>query len=222
MLIIGYSRARPAPAGLGVKTFVAYSDHLQTAARPLVLPAGVSAGSTLVAAVRFGTSGTAPAITGVPAGWSLVGSDMSSTGFFVYKKTADGTEGGTTATWTASLSCTSVFLLAEVTGAAGEVAATFAPASLEPPPHAPAGGSADRVWIAATSVRSNANDVAAAPPGYAGLAKEWTWEQGRSHSGQATIAGAYRQATAASEAPGAFTWTGIVSSGPQAATISVR
>lgn len=224
MLIVGYSRAAPAPAAglLGVKNLAAYSDRSNDPTAQLALPPGIAAGSTLVAVLRYGHwTGAAPPTVTPPVGWSLVGQDTSSTGIYVYRKTAAGTEGGTTISWTTD-NRLSAIVFAEVAGATGNVEATFAPASNDPPAHTPAGGNADTVWIAVTSVSRNDNDVAAPPPGYSGLVKAETSPDNSSNGAQITMGGAYRQSTAASEDPGAFTWAGISTANPQACTISVR
>lgn len=221
MLIVGYSRAQAAPAGLAVAKLLAYSNQAETRPATLAIPAGVVAGSTLVAAVRFGKwTGTPPTVT-PPPGWALVGADVSNTGLFVYRKTADGTESGTTPGWDLNTTYISAFAFAEVSGASGAVEVAFAPASLVPPAHAPLGGGAETVWIAVTTSRRNDNAVTAGPSGYGGFVQVESSTNNASNSGHVTLGAAHRKAAAASETPGAFTWSGSIS-GPQACTISVR
>jgi hypothetical protein len=222
MLVVGYSRAAAPQSGLAVGNFVAQADQSHDTTAQLALPAGISAGSTLVAVLRYGFwSGAAPASVTPPAGWTLVAQNTSGSGIYVYRKTAVGTEGGTTVSWTSEARVCG-FVFAEVSGAKGTVEAAFAPASLDPPAHAPTGGVDETVWIAVTSTRRNDNDITAAPAGYGGFAKAETSPNNSSNAAMITIGGAYRQARAASEAPGPFAWAGASSNGPQACTISVR
>jgi hypothetical protein len=223
MILIGYGRPAGAAAGLRIETFTTSTDGSNDASSQLAIPPGIRAGSTLVVALRIGNSTASPTITGVPAGWSLVGSDNSDSGFYVYKKTAAGTEGGTTIAWTTSAAGAVAFAFAEIVGAAGDVQATFAGATLDPPPHSPSGGGADTIWIAVTSCRRNDNNITAPPAGYtAGTPLvTWSWAQGRTGANDVTLGAAFRRATAPSEDPGAFAWTGTRTA-PQACTISVR
>lgn len=219
MLIVGYSRAASAapPAELGVGTLIAYADDELDATKQFPLPAGIESGSTLVVGISTTLS---RALTTAPAGWVLVDSDMTTSGLHIYAKTADGSEGGTSIDWIFEASVRAVFVFAEIRGTSGAVEATFASASLDPPSHAPAGGSAETAWIALSSGTRTTNSVDAAPAGYAGFA----WAQchpGSTSNNHVTAGGAYRISTAASEDPGAFAWSGTVGN-PQAATISVR
>jgi hypothetical protein len=220
MLIIGYSRAPAAPrVSLDVRKFIAFSDRSFNNMASLTLPAGIAAGSTLVAVFRLGFS----RIPGAPAGWTLVGSDTADTGFYVYRKMAVGNEGGTVVNWMLNGSDSSAFVFAEIAGAVGEVEATFAAASNVPPSHAPSAGNRDYVWIAVTSQRRNDNAVSAGPAGYSTPVVTAESSTSNSTNGtQVTIGGAYRTAAAASENRGAFAWVGTLHTGAQACTVSVR
>ena len=216
MLIIGYSRVA-APAGPSLVQLVASADGVNDGSANLLIPAGIAAGNTLVAAFKVGTF-SLRTVASAPSGWTLADSDAGDMGFYVYRKTADGTEGGTTATWTMSASCNAAFVFAEVSGNRA-VSAAFASATLDPPSHAPSAGSAPTIWIAVSGARRGDNEATAAPSGYSGLTGAASGSS--SNNMNVRIAGAYKAATTASEDPGAFTWTGPTS-GPQAATISVR
>jgi hypothetical protein len=220
MLIIGYSRAPAAPrVSLDVRQFIAFSDQSYNNMASLSVPAGIAAGSTLVAVLRLGFS----RVPGTPAGWTLVGANTADTGFYVYRKTAVGNEGGTVVNWMLNGSDSSAFVFAEIAGAVGEVEATFAPASNVPPSHAPAAGNRDYAWIAVTTQRRNDNAVTAGPAGYsAPVVTAESSTTNTTNGVHVTIGGAYRAAAAASEDPGAFAWTGTLHTGAQACTVSVR
>jgi hypothetical protein len=208
---------------LGLTQIAAYTSTLSSTTAALVIPSGVQAGSLLIAILRPSTfANTAPASITPPTGWSLVTSHASGDGTYVYKKpVADGTEGGTTVNWTLASAMKSVFVFAEIAGAVGTIEATFADV-LNPPSHSPAGGSADTIWIALVSCKRNDNAVTGAPTGYSGLVTAESSGANSSNGGEITIGAAHKQATAASDDPGAFTTTGTVTNQPKSGTISVR
>lgn len=229
MLIVGYSRTAAAkPAGLRVANFTAHTDLSQNTTAELPIPAGVSAGSTLVAVLRLVVwNRVVPSIT-PPAGWTLVAEDKESglyEGLYVYRKTASAGDAGSTASWTTlGSNYKSAFIFAEVAEANGTVSASFA-RDLNPPAHTLAGGALDTVWIAVTTSLRNDNAVTASPAGYtASFVTAETSTTNVASGGECTIGGAHRQATAASEDPGAFAWSGVAgpTTSPQSCTISVR
>lgn len=227
MLIIGYSRAAAPAAGVtfGMTRFVVQPDSVGGFNNSCVLsvPPGVAPGSLMVAAFPLAANGNDRLITGVPGGWSLIASGPAGAagdGFFVYAKVAGAGEGGTSYTWNLSASANCVFAFAEVAGGdINRIEASFSGTSIDPPPHAPAGGSAETVWIALAKYTNQLATATAAPPGYSAVqfAQSWTG----TGSNEVRMGGAWKQGTAASDDPGPFTWSGT-GTAPQAATISIR
>jgi hypothetical protein len=221
MLIIGYSRAPGgapggAAGGATVVRSAAYSDQAYSASMTLAIPPGVGSGNTLVAMLRTGIRRTVTA----PPGWTLVAEDNSLKNFQIYRKLANGTEGGTTVVWTANLAVKVAFGFWEVAGNR-TVQATIAPVSATPPPHAPSGGgSAPTAWLVVSSSERASHTVSAGPAGYSGFAQAKSQPTNSTSGGEVTLGIAQKESTAASEAPGPFAWT--ATNGAQAATISVR
>lgn len=206
-------------AALALIQTTTHSDQSFNTSQDLAIPAGVANGSTLVAVMR---TGALPTIT-VPTGWSLVSSEETDTGFYVYKKTADGTEGGTTVTWTTNSANKSCFAFAEIDASLGEVEVSFAAASSDPPSRTHTGGSAATVWLAVVTERKNSGEVTAPPTGYTSatpLTVEST-ASNSTNSAEVLLGAAYLESTAETEDPGAFTQSSSAT-GVQAATISVR
>jgi hypothetical protein len=125
----------------------------------------------------------------------------------IFEKIADGTEGGTTATWIASLATTGIWQVMRVTDAdastASEVTSTSGDASAANPPSlTPSWGADDTLWIVvAGHAAGSSTAFTAAPTNYTGFQNN-----GASSGGAAvSIASATRQLNASSEDPGAFT-----------------
>src|SRR6185312_8945180 len=117
------------------------------------MPASVASGDRLVAFVSVRNSGTWSTI---PTGWSQLKQQTgggSASQLTIFEKIADGTEGGTTATWIASLATTAIWQVIDITGAhassASEVTSTSGDASAANPPSlTPTWGADDTLWIA--------------------------------------------------------------------------
>jgi hypothetical protein len=198
-----------APPSAAVIQSLAYSDQSFNAACDLVMPATITAGSTLVAILTTCATRTITA----PAGWNFVpdaylheGGTTGST--YVYKKTADGTEGGTTVSWTANSSVKTAFALYEFDVTEGEVAVlgvqTYDPPSLTPP-----AGLREYILIAHASHYATGYATFSAPPsGYGGLISARTNAASSGSTGDRTTGSAHRVATVTSEDPGMFTYSG--------------
>lgn len=190
----------------------------------VTMPATVNSGDLLIALVEVRNAGTWTK----PTGWSDISTVSQGGGGSVGKlngfyKIADGTEGGTTATWIASTGTTAIWQVIRVTGWHGTTPPEGATASgdatnANPPSLTPSWGAADTLWIAVAgnAATGETTGFTAAPTNYTGLQSN-----GASSGGSTTnTATATRQLNAVSEDPGTFTpssnrfWT--------AATISVR
>jgi hypothetical protein len=219
MLIIGYSRAPVAPsAPLDILRIAAAGGANNTESVVLTLPAGIAAGNTLVAAFKIGGTTGGRTVESAPAGWRLAGvQDAELFPTFVYAKTADGSEGGGTASWTMSGTVKYASAIAEISGdRAVEVA--FAEATYDPPPHMPAGGPGETAWLALLTHRGGGAEAVAAPSGYSGLVQSAS--STAVHNTNANLALAGRLASAAAEDPGPFAPPLGVDA--MAATISLR
>lgn len=177
------------------------------------MPATVTAGQRLMMGVRFSSSG---AIT-MPAGWTLVASSTAAAPACAVfeKKSAAGTEGGTTvnvtgpsssnfASFAVTVDGSDTAAAAEGSGVAGGVSTTP-----DPPSVTPSWGAADTLWIAFQGNVSGSS-VSAYPTNY-------TLAQATA----ARIGVAARQLNASSENPGTFT-TGGGGTTWQAFTIAVK
>lgn len=187
------------------------------------LPATVNAGDRLIAVVEVRNAVTWNTI---PTGWSQLKQQAGggSVGqLTVFEKIADGTEGGTKATWVASTGTSAIWQIIRVTGAhassASEVASTSGDASnANPPAESPSWGADDNLWvaIAGNAATGETTGFTAAPTNYTGLQSNGASSGGAS----VNVATATRQLNASSEDPGTFTpnsnrfWT--------AATLAVR
>lgn len=189
----------------------------------VTMPATVAAGNTLVAIIVMGDVRT---ITAAPSGWSSVGSfahEGASGTTVLYKKTAAGTEGGTSPQWTSSAACKYVAFVVEVSGAAGNIEWATNDVNVDPPSIAPTGGSVERIWLAHMAGATTGYWAAtAAPTGYSDLLTGRSNAGTNSSSSEVTSATAYKKATASSEDPGAFTYSGSVGTSQRSsATIAI-
>lgn len=172
------------------------------------MPATVSAGDRLIAAVSVRNPGT---WSTMPTGWAQLKQQLgggSAEQLTIFEKIADGTEGGTTKTWVASVATTAVWQVVRVTGAhastASEVTSTSGDASsANPPAITPSGGANDYLIIAvAGHAAISTAAFTAGPAGYSGFLNS-----GASSGGAAvSVATATKGLTAATtEDPGVFT-----------------
>lgn len=231
MLIIGHSRAVPAATATAtpkVKQVASHGSGAKSSTVSLVLPTGIASGNTLLAFIKLGES-VSVAVTAAPAGWTQVfmnkdAPPVGDYGFYVYRKTADGTEGGTTVQWKVSPSAYAVFYVVEVSGG-GVVEHAYLYNSFDPPLHTPTGGAArPTVWIAAFGGRRSDNTMTG-PAGWQNFLSNNFANTGNvatSANGEfVRIAGATLESTAAAMDPPAF---GIspVNSSREVITVSVR
>lgn len=160
----------------------------------VTLPSTVNAGNTLVVVLGIMS---APAIT-PPAGWTekLDTSPGTGTRLGVYTKTADGTEGGTSISFTNSSSgeCKyQAYALGSTTGSV-ETATGFTSFGANDPPSITPSWSGDTLYLAA--IFGTGGNPSAAPSGYSGYSEH------ENASGDAAIA--YKTGSG-TENPGAFT-----------------
>jgi len=190
---------------------------------PVTMPASVTSGNRLIATVSVRNSGTWSTI---PTGWTQLAQQLgggSASQLTIFEKIANGTEGGTTPTWVASVATTAIWQVQQISGAhastASEVTTSSGDAtSADPPALTPSWGTDDTLWIAvAGHAAVSAAAFTAAPTNYSGFQNN-----GASSGGSATsVATAYRQLNASSENPGTFT-AGGSNRFWAAATIGVR
>jgi hypothetical protein len=190
---------------------------------PIAMPASTVSGQRLHASVSVRNPGTWSTI---PTGWSQLAQQTgggSASQLTIFEKIADGTEGGTTPTWIASVSTTAIWQVASVVNAhastASEVATTSGDATAaDPPSLTPSWGADNTLWSAvAGHAAASAAAFTAAPANYTGFLNS-----GASSGGSAvSVATATRQLNATSENPGAFT-AGGSNRFWAAATIAVR
>lgn len=172
-------------------------------------PATVNSGDLLIDLVEARNAGTWTKATGMndittlsQAGGGSVG---KLNGFY---KIADGSEGGTTATYTASTGTTAAWVCIRVSGWHGTTPPEATTSSgdatnANPPSLTPSWGSDDTLWIgvAANSATGETTGFTAAPSGYSNL-----HSNGASSGGSTcNVASATKTNAASSEDPGTFT-----------------
>ena len=184
-------------------------------------PAVITNGNYLIAIICTTNQSTVSVKPSVE--WNLVSSTTSTSNkIFVYSKLADGTEGGTTLTWTFSGNCIAVIHCYEFLAPAASFGATFATGTASPPAHTISGGPADCYFIAVATSLANTVTCNTAPTGYSDLVYTESSITNSASTGQVAMATAWLFKNAAtSEDPGDFSWSGTLTT-PAAATISVR
>lgn len=220
---VSQSFTTSAPSTLNYVQGLGSSDQDFNTTLNVTMPATVTAGNTLVAIIVMGDVRT---ISAAPSGWSSVGSfahEGASGTTVLYKKTAAGTEGGTSPQWTSSAACKYVAFVVEVSGAAGNVEWATNDVDVDPPSLTPTGGSVERVWLAhMAGATTGFWSATAAPSGYSDLLTGRSNAGSNSSSSEVTSATAYKKATASSEDPGAFTYSGSVGTSQRSsATIAI-
>jgi hypothetical protein len=178
---------------------------------PVTMPATVDSGDLLLAFVHVRNAGTWTK----PSGWNDISTLSQNGGGSVGKldgfyKIADGTEDGTTPTWTASSLTTAEWHVIRVTGWHGTtppeaLTSSGDSSAADSPSVTPSWGLLDTLWLSIAG-HSAATDVAwsAGPSGYSGFQCDGVSAGGSSVS----IASAYKESTSTSENPGAFTVSG--------------
>jgi hypothetical protein len=181
---------------------------------PVAMPATVAAGTLLKAYVHVRNAGTWTK----PTGWTEIpkigGGNLSQVGggtvgkFDGFYKIADGSEGGTTPTWTASVATTAQWQVTPATDWHGTTPPEGTTASgdasnANPPSATPSWGSDDNLFeaIAGNSATGETTGFTAAPTNYTGLQSNGTSSGGST----VNLAVATRQLAASSDDPGTFT-----------------
>lgn len=190
-------------------TPVATNFDTSVTSMPVNMPATVNSGDLLIALISQRNPSTFTA--GMPSGWTAFFSQQGGgtvgyqRGFY---KIADGTEGGGTATWTASTTTSAIWQVIRVTGWHGTTPPEVATASgdatnANPPSLTPSWGVDDTLFIttAGNAATDETTGFTAAPTNYGAL------QSNGASSGGATIniATSTRQLAASSDDPGAFT-----------------
>lgn len=171
-------------------------------------PASTTSGDLLVAISGVRNSGTWSTI---PSGWSQLVAPFAAGGvgdMTVFTKTASGTEGGTTATWVASVATTASWLTVDISGWDGTTTPEFATKNSGGTPSTnsfnavtPASGADNYLWLALYVTTANGTTASAAPTNYLGFVTNSVSSGGS----QVGASFAYRQLNASSETPGSFT-----------------
>lgn len=183
-----------APTVAGTPT-AGNSGFTQGTSLSLTMPTGITAGEMLI--VFFGTSNAGG--TTAATGWTKLGqtSISSFASLSVFYKTAAGSD---TCTVTSGSSYRS-YQVYRIAGSDLTPTGTFGTGTgtnADPPNHAPAGGSADYLWLAGCCPGSAASAVTGAPASFTDLLASFGGVGGGSASARRTL-------TAASLNPGTFT-----------------
>lgn len=190
-------------------TPVATAFSTSVTSMPVTMPATVNSGDLLISLVEVRNAGTWTK----PTGWNDIATISQAGGGSVGKlngfyKISDGTEAGTTPTWTASVSTTGEWQTIRVTSWHGTTPPEATTASgdgtnANPPSLTPSWGSADTLWIAVAgnSATGDTTGFTAAPTNYGSLQSYGTSSGGST----CNIATATRQLAASSDDPGTFT-----------------
>jgi len=178
------------------------------------LPASLVSGNLLILICRAGLDTTT---ISTPADWALLGSRSSGGVTYVFTKTSDGSE-GSTVTVTPSEASRISSCAYQISGWTNKEV-TFAGSDTEDPPSATASwGSTKNLWLPFVSSRETVVvDLTGAPTNYTNYIEGEGTAQG---TNRACVASARRALEAATEDPGAFTYTGTLTS-PHAGTIVI-
>lgn len=184
-------------------------------------PAVITNGNYLIAIICTTNQSTVSVKPSVE--WNLVSSTTSTSNkIFVYSKLADGTEGGTTLTWTFSGNCIATIHCYEFLAPAASFGVDFITASSSPPLRTITGGPADCYFIAVATSLANTVVCNTAPTGYSDLIYTESSTTDSASGAHVAMATAWLFKNAAtSDDPGDFGWSGSLTT-PAAATISVR
>jgi Concanavalin A-like lectin/glucanases superfamily len=192
------------------------------------LPSGIAAGDVLILFARVSAGGL-----NVPAGWTALinvdASDASDDQTSVLYRKADGSE-GTTLNVTLNASAKGAVVVWRITGAADPATqapqasslalfTTAANAAL-PPSISPTGGSKDYLFLILAGLDGETQTFTA-PSGYSNLVSANSGT-GAAAASNDVIAGASRQATTATETPGASFLHAGASSGGNAITVAIH
>lgn len=188
------------------------------------MPATVNSGDRLIALAHYRNAGTWSTI---PTGWSNLGEQAGggSVGeMLICEKIADGTEGGTTATWVTGTGTTAAWQVVRISGAhastASEIGTTSGDSSAADPPSKTISGwsGENTLWIAAAGHSAASTSAwSAGSFGFVGFSSN-----GSSSGGSACcIAHCYDTDNSDTVNPGAFTASGS-NRWWAAATIAVR
>lgn len=202
MMMIGYGQAAAAGGSATLVRTKLFGDATFSSTSTFTMPTAITSGNKIIVAAATSSQGS----PSTPSGWTLVAQDTSSVGFYIWQKTSDGTEGGTSFTITGSATNRACFLFAEASGVTA-IEATIAALTADPPSHTPAANAP--IWIALTSCTRTDRTITAGPSGYTatddGLSVETS--PGQTSNNHTTLGAAYLVSTKASEDPGAFTYT---------------
>lgn len=195
----------------GIAVEIAFVSKLSTVATefstsvtsmPVEMPVVVDSGDLLIAAAEVRNSGTWT----VPTGWTEFDSQVggSSVGeLTLFYMIADGTEGATTETWTASTGTSAIWQVTNITDWHGTTPPESTTSSGDsttnpnPPNLTPSWGSDDTLWLEIAGNAATANLTTGASTGYSNYKEDTTSSGG----GQANMSSAYKENAAASEDP---------------------
>jgi len=168
--------------------------------KDVTLPATINAGNTIVI-VASTTYDNTYSLSGFTLVARVYGSSYSGRNCHVFKKTADGTEGGTTVTMSGGAGAViGTYVAYALDSASGDVEATFADLGFtvanNPPSISPSWGAAPGLCASFVASTSSGNP-SAAPSGYTGYSEY--------ESAAQDGASAYKEISASSEDPGSFT-----------------
>ncbi len=189
-------------------------------AKEIIMPARITAGSLLIAIISC--TSTVSSFSG----FTLVASDVTTLNrVYVYKKTAAGTEGGTTLTVNMAGNGAAAIHFYEIKAPQNEVTVAFG-VGTDDPPNVTLPATDNYALIAASSSRRNDNNVVTTPDqlpaGYINPLYSETSGNNTSSTTSITMVSAdgYKNAIG-SENPAAFTWGGSLST-PMSVTIGIR
>jgi hypothetical protein len=175
-----------------------------TATKTTTFPATVAAGDLVIYVFRAPTSTVT--LTNNTGGFSVVYNDG---GISVISKICDGTESGASFDITFSANTKYTALLYRISGAGPVTASTAGTSAYNPPSLTPPFGAVDYLWLAIASTARTDNVASAAPANYSNLLQQTTTgTDTATGTGDARVVGAERELNAASEDPGAFTYSG--------------
>ncbi len=191
-----------AAPSLAVVQTITVNDPNFTKTKSLALPASTVAGRTLVMEMFLGcTLGSLPA--SAPAGWTSHLKAAGLTGcVWLLSKVSDGTEGGTSVTFTTTANALIAGFVHDLSLGVGQIDVAAMSTTLDPAPLTPAsGGTTERLWFTAASNSNSTGTYSTAPTGFSNLVNAISSPPGSASAGHVKCASAYRQSVLASIDP---------------------
>jgi hypothetical protein len=199
---------------LTIESTATYQLNTLTTPQSVTLPSGIQAGDLLVMVIRAGSTTTLTR----PGGWDEVATRSSTGVTYIWKRTANGSEGATVSV-TLSTGTRMSAITYRVSGWVEGVEATFTGSNVNNPPSQTASwGSKRNLFIAVMTNRRSDSSVTAAPSGYGNLLT--ITQASDTGTTRVRVSTAHLFVEGATSDPAAFSTSGTINQ-PHSATIVI-